>query len=214
MLKIKIFTVNMVEENTYVVSDETKAAVIIDCGAFDADERKAIADYIEEEGLTLTALINTHGHFDHVFGLQWAADTYGVGLAIAEEELDNYNNAAPYMMQFMRCGSPFSTPRPTRLLHEGDEIQVGRHTFRVIATPGHTPGGICFYDAEAKVLFSGDSLFEANIGRCDLPGGNLNSLITSLKEKVLTLPGHVVVYPGHGSTTVISYEREHNPYLQ
>lgn len=213
MLTIKTFPVNMIEENTYVVSDETKAAAIVDCGAFDVDERKAIADYIQQEDLTITALINTHGHFDHVFGLQWAADTYGVGLAIAEEELDNYNNAAPYMLQFMRRGAPFPIPRPTRLLHEGDEIQVGRHTFRVIATPGHTPGGICFYDAEAQVLFSGDSLFEAEIGRCDLPGGNLNSLITSLQEKVLTLPEDVVVYPGHGPTTTIAHERRHNPYL-
>lgn len=213
MLTIKTFPVNMIEENTYVVSDETKAAVIVDCGAFDAEERKAIADYIEQEGLTITALINTHGHFDHVFGLQWAADTYAAGLAIAEDELDNYHNAAPYMVQFMRRGTPFPIPRPTRLLHEGDEIQVGRHTFRVIATPGHTPGGICFYDAEAKVLFSGDSLFQAEIGRCDLPGGSFESLVTSLQEKVLTLPEDVVVYPGHGPTTTIAHERRYNPYL-
>ena len=213
MLTIKTFAVNMVEENTYVVSDETRAALIVDCGAYSPDEREALAQYIEQEGLTVTGLINTHGHFDHVFGLQWAAEKYGVELAIAEDELDNYRHAAEHMVAFMRRGVAFDVPQPARLLHEGDTITLGNHTLRVIATPGHTPGGICFYDENDGVIFTGDSLFQANIGRCDLPGGDLQSLVDSLQSKVLTLPEEVVVYPGHGPTTTVGFERINTPYL-
>lgn len=213
MLNIQVFPVNMVEENTYVVSDETQEAAIIDCGALYAEEREAIAEYVRSRQLRVTHLLNTHGHFDHVFGCQWASDTFGAGVALHADELSNYQRAAADMIAFMRRGVPFDLPKPTRLLQEGDVVQVGKHRFSVIFTPGHTPGGCCFYCAEEKVLFAGDSLFRANIGRCDLPGGNLESLITSLRARVLTLPDDVVVYCGHGETTTIGYERTHNPYL-
>ena len=213
MLNIQVFPVNMVEENTYVVSDDTHEAAIIDCGALYAEEREAILEYVRSRQLRVTCLLNTHGHFDHVLGCQWASDTFGVGVEIHIDELENYQRSASDMVAFLRRGVPFDLPTPVRLLEGGDTVQVGEHEFRVISTPGHTPGGCCFYCAEEKVLFAGDSLFRANIGRCDLPGGNLESLITSLRARVLTLPDDVVVYSGHGEPTTIGFERVHNPYL-
>lgn len=213
MLNIRTFPVNMVEENTYVVSDETNEAAIIDCGAQTAKEREAIATYIAQHRLRVVRLLNTHGHFDHIFGCQWAADTYGVGVEIHENEVNHYLHAADDMVRFLRRGVAFPIPRPARLLHDGDTLTLGSHTLHVIHTPGHTPGGVCFYCPEEKTLFAGDSLFRGNIGRCDLPGGNLNHLVESLRQRVLTLPEDVTVYCGHGPTTTIGFEHRHNPYL-
>ncbi len=214
MLTIRTFPVNMIEENTYVVSDNaTRQAAIIDCGALHAEERTAIAAYITEQQLHVAHLLNTHGHFDHVFGLQWAADTYHTLPKLHAEEEALYLAAEAGMEMLMRRKVSLPVPPVGTRLHDGDTITLGHHTFRVIFTPGHTPGGVCFYDAEAQVLFSGDSLFRAEIGRCDLPGGNFEALTDALRTRILTLPDETTVYPGHGPTTTIAYERVHNPYL-
>ncbi len=214
MLTIKRFTVNLIEENCYILSDETREAVIIDCGALFPAEQETLRAYITEGKLTPRHLLCTHGHFDHVFGAQFVADTYGLQPEICADDLDTYAGSREQMRLFIRQDIPFSLPAPGPALHDGDTIAFGSHTLRVIATPGHTPGGVCFYCAEENALISGDSLFRHEIGRCDLPGGDERALVSALKRRLLVLPGQTKVYPGHGPATTIAEERAANPYLQ
>lgn len=213
MLTIQRFQVNFIEENCYVVSDDTREAVIIDCGAFFPEENKAIAAYVSEQHLTLRHLLCTHGHFDHVFGAQFVADTYGLNPEICHVEVSTYQQAKTQMAAFLHRDFPLSLPPVGNTFKENDVITFGHHQLRVIETPGHTPGGVCFYDETEQVLFSGDSLFRYSIGRCDLPGGNETQLVRALREKVLTLPENVKVLPGHGEATTIGEEKKYNRML-
>ncbi|MDO5074717.1 MAG: MBL fold metallo-hydrolase [Bacteroidales bacterium] len=215
MLHVQVFTCNMVEENTYIIHDTaTREAAIIDCGALYPHEQKNLLDYIQEHELRIVHLLNTHGHFDHVFGLQWASETFGVRPMLHQAEETLYLAAEEGLKLFFPHPFPLPVPPIGKLLQEGDSIPLGEHNLKVLFTPGHTPGGVCFYDEQAAVLLAGDSLFQENIGRCDLPGGNLSTLLQSLRDKLLPLPDAVVVYPGHGPSTTIGHERKYNPYLQ
>lgn len=213
-MKIVRFVCNMVQENCYLAYDETRQAVLFDCGAFTEEEQHAIHKFLTDNKLRLSLLLNTHGHFDHIFGAQFIADTYGIHIRLSSEELSTYAAAKEQMRMFMHRDIALNLPTPGETFQDGEVLQAGNMKFEVIATPGHTPGGVCFYEANEGVLFSGDSLFRGEIGRCDLPGGNLHSLVRSLKSRVLTLPNEVNVYPGHGSATDIGFERRNNPYLQ
>lgn len=214
MMQITRFVVNMIEENCYLFYDENGQAALVDCGAFYPEECRAISDFIEQHNLKLTHLLNTHGHFDHVFGASYIYEHYGIGPEMAATERTTYEAAGEQMRQFIHRDLPLTTPPVSRWLNDGDLIEVGSLSLRVIATPGHTPGGICFYCEREGILFSGDSLFHHEIGRCDLPGGSLTQLVTALKTRLLTLPDNVQVLPGHGETTTIGEERRCNPYLQ
>lgn len=214
MITIKRFVVNFIQENCYILHDGTKECIIVDCGALFPEEHQEIKDYITENGLTPRHLLCTHGHFDHVFGVQFIFDTYGLRPEMSKDDEPTYTNARQQLLNFMNQDVPFTLPAPGPFIKEGDAIKFGNHEFIAIATPGHTPGGLCFYCKEEKILLSGDSLFRGDIGRCDLPGGNEQSLVTSLREKVLTLPEDVRVYPGHGPSSTIGYERSHNAYLK
>lgn len=214
MLNIQCFEVNMLGENCYLLWDETREAVIVDCGAFFDEEKTAISAFIAENELNICHLLNTHGHFDHIFGNAFVVDTYGVQPELAWDETDTYLAAAEQMRMFMHREMPLTVPPIGRSLMEGDDITFGSHKLQVIATPGHTPGGICFYCAEEGVLLSGDSLFRQSIGRCDLPGSDERALLTALREKILTLPNEVVVYPGHGPHTTVKFEKENNYYIK
>jgi len=213
MINIQRFTVNFIEENCYVLSDDTHEAVIVDCGANAAAEQDAIRTYIESHALKPRHLLCTHGHFDHIFGAQFVADTYGLLPELSTAERTTYEQAAEQMKLFLHRSLPLALPAIGRTFSESDEICFGTHRLSIIATPGHTPGGVCFYCAEEKILLSGDSLFRYSIGRCDLPGGSEQSLIAALRERVLTLPDDVRVFPGHGAATTIGEERTANPYL-
>lgn len=214
MLNIQRFIVNMIQENCYIVSDETKEGVIIDCGAFYKEEKEAIKEYIEKNGLTIKHLLDTHLHFDHVFGNEFLFNTFGLQPEGSERDLPLYEHIDQQLSDFLGLQDyPIHLPPLKRCLDDGDTVTFGTHTFKVIATPGHTPGGLDFYCAEEKVLFSGDSLFRRSVGRTDFPGGNYNELITSLKKKVLVLPDDVKVLPGHMLSTTIGYEKENNPYF-
>lgn len=213
MLTIQRFQVNFIEENCYVVSDDTREAVIIDCGAFFPEEHKAIAAYVSEQHLTLRHLLCTHGHFDHVFGAQFVADTYGLNPEMCHLEVSTYQQAKTQMAAFLHRDFPLSLPPVGNTFKENDVITFGHHQLRVIETPGHTPGGVCFYDETEQVLFSGDSLFRYSIGRCDLPGGDETQLVRALREKVLALPENVKVLPGHGEATTIGEEKMYNRML-
>lgn len=205
----------MLQENCYLLWDETtREAALVDCGAFRDEEKRAISDYIRDNNLTLTHLFNTHAHFDHLFGAEYIYKEYGVGVELSEAERETYAAARKQMISLLRVDLPLETPPVARYFNEGDTLTVGSVSLTVIATPGHTPGGVCFYAEKEGVLFSGDSLFRRQIGRCDFPGGSEASLIQSLRAKVLALPDEVQVLPGHGEPTTVGEERALNVYLQ
>lgn len=213
MLQITRFVVNMIEENTYLLYDETGEAVLIDCGAFYPEEQQAIRNFLTEHRLRLTHLYNTHSHFDHIFGAGFIYKDYGVQIELCADEQSVYEAAAEQMRMFIHRDLPLELPPVGRYFKDGDILAFGNQKLQVIATPGHTPGGVCFYHVESGVLLSGDSLFQGAIGRCDLPGGNEPQLIQALQTRILTLPDEVKVLPGHGDASTIGEERRSNPYL-
>lgn len=213
MIKIQRFVCNFIEENCYVISDSKGHAVIIDCGAFSPEEKERIGQYIEDEQIVPEQYLCTHSHFDHVWGAQFITDTYHLLPRMSHEEQDTYTVVPEQMRLFLHRDFPITLPAAGEAFSEGDTIQAGEIALKVILTPGHTPGGVCFYLESENILFSGDSLFRSSIGRCDLPGGDEHALITSLRQKVLTLPEKVTVLPGHGPATTIGEEKRHNSYL-
>ena len=214
MLTIKKFVFNMVQENTYVVHDETGEGVLIDCGALFEEEQRELEQYVEANNIRLRHLIDTHGHFDHVFGNGFVRDKWGLLPMMHPDDKSVYENSKRTAGLLMRINVNIEITPISRELNEGDVVEFGNHKFSVIHTPGHSPGGVCLYCPEESTLFSGDSLFMHEIGRTDLEGGDYEALINGLKEKILPLPGHTKVYPGHGPSTTIADEAIHNPYLR
>ena len=213
MLNVMTFEVNMLCENCYVVSDETQQAVIIDCGAFYPYDKEAILNYISSKSLEVKHILCTHTHFDHIFGLPFAAKEWGINPIFHEGDAKLYQNMKKQVADFIGHVYQEEMPPVAQYIKEGDEITFGHHQFKVIHTPGHSKGGVSFYCAQEKILFSGDSLFAQSIGRTDLPDGNYKHLIENLTTKILTLPEDTIVYPGHGPTTTIKKEKQSNPYL-
>ena len=212
-LKIESFVVNPVQAHCFVVSDDSGEAVIIDNGRCYAEEYKALERYVQTESLHVIEQWLTHAHFDHMLGVGEAYQRYGAGVRFHQP--DSYLYKDPGGQMRMLFGSEFPC-RPAPVIggfSEEEELVLGHHSFRVIFTPGHTPGGVCFYCEEEKILFSGDSLFANSIGRTDLPGGDFQLLSQSLREKLMVLPEDVIVFPGHGPYTSIGKEKESNPYL-
>lgn len=205
-MQINRFCVNMIQENCYLVWDETRQAALIDCGAYYDEERKAISSIVAEKNLTLTHLFNTHAHFDHLFGASYIYKEYGVKIELCAAEQETYAQAAKFMTNDLHLNLSLELPPVGRWFNDGDKLSFGNTTFEVIATPGHTPGGVCFYCKEDNVLFTGDSLFRQGIGRCDFPGGNETQLVHALKTRILTLPDCVQVLPGHGDISTIAEE--------
>ena len=212
-MNIHRFTCNFIEENCYLLWDETQEAIFIDCGAHADEELVAIAEFVNQHGLHPVCHLLTHGHFDHTFGAQFLYDRYGLTPRLAKEDASLYYSAGEQTLLFLHRRIDYTVPPLGSPVADGDEIRFGSHMLRAIATPGHTPGGLCYYCEAESVLLSGDSLFRGSIGRCDLPGSNLHSLITALRERVKTLPQKTVVLPGHGPQTTINTE-QNNPYLQ
>lgn len=213
MLSVKRFVTNMFAENTYVVSDSlTHEAAVIDAGMLFDDEWQEFDAYIADNRLKVTHLLNTHLHIDHLFGVAEAVRRYGVGLSAssADSFLSDRVEQQAAMFGIRRKMEQIKIEHP---LADGDEIRLGNSTLKVIATPGHSLGGICFYSADDGLLFSGDSLFQTGIGRTDLPGGDYATLIHSITDRLLTLPDDTKVLPGHGPSTTIAQERQYNPFL-
>ena len=214
MLEIKTFVFNPFDENTYLAWDaETREAMVIDPGMYNAAERQEFDGFIRANGLTLTHLVNTHLHLDHTWGNDHITDTYN---------LKTEANSGDSMLgvrrreQAQMFGMNPDALRPLNVeveLRQDDVIKWGTLDFTVLHVPGHSPGGIALYCKEAGVVFSGDSLFERSIGRTDLPGGDYRQLINAIADQMLPLPGETVVYPGHGRSTTIADEAAFNPYL-
>lgn len=210
-MQIKSFTFNPFSENTYVLYDATKECVVIDPGCSNAQEEKELKDYIQTQGLKVVRLLNTHCHIDHVLGNKFVADNYSVPLEIHEDDLAVLRAVPTYSAAY---GFPmYAEQLPEKFLKEGQAVTFGETELDVIFAPGHAPGHVVFYHKDSKNVIGGDVLFQRSIGRTDLPGGNYDTLIQSIKTKLFTLPEDVTVHPGHGPSTTIGEEKKHNPFL-
>jgi hydroxyacylglutathione hydrolase len=211
MLQVKAFTFSPVQENTYVLYNEQGKAIIIDPGCYFSAEQETLKNFIKDTKLQPLQLLNTHCHLDHVFGNKWVHDEFGLELYLHTLEQPLLERA-PFSGE--RWGLPFENYKgPLHFLAEGDTVKLGNDALKVIQAPGHSPGSICFYCEEQGFLIGGDVLFHESIGRTDLPGGDHDTLLNSIREKLFVLPDDVLVYAGHGITTTIGHEKKHNPFL-
>lgn len=201
----------MLQENTYVVSDETREAVVIDCGALYEEERQAIVNYIDKQQLKPVHLLCTHGHFDHNFGNDTIWHTYGLKPEVAAED-ETLMDLKTQVEQMIGTGYQNDVPPIGRLLSTDDTISFGSHQLTILPTPGHTRGSVSFYCQSESIVFTGDTLFHMSIGRTDFPGGSWQQMADSLKL-LATLPADTKVYSGHGEPTTIGEERQYNPYI-
>lgn len=213
MLEYTALEVNPFGELTYIVWDtDTHQAGIIDPGMSNAREQQAVADVIARHHLTLQWIVNTHLHLDHAFGIDWVKEKYGVKLHASMLDAPLGERIPQQAVMFHL---PF-TPRPVVIdtpLAAGDTVALGNYTFTVLASPGHTPGGIVLYCAQAGIAFTGDSIFNGSIGRTDLPGGNHHELLDSVRGILAELPPDTLLLPGHGPSTTAGHELAHNPFL-
>lgn len=212
MIRIERFVCNMLQENCYVVSDDSKECVIIDCGAWYEEERKAMKDYILRNGLTPIHLLCTHGHVDHNFGIDTIHDAYGLCPEIHEQDADLLNHLSDQAVQFTGYRLSNTYPAAGNYLSDGDEIAFGSHTLHVIHTPGHSRGSVCFHIADEHILFSGDTLFRQSIGRTDFEGGSMMQIIQSLRL-LAQLPDETIILSGHGPQSTMGDELRMNPFL-
>tara|TARA_B110000438_G_scaffold96813_1_gene95965 strand:+ start:4427 stop:5065 length:639 start_codon:yes stop_codon:yes gene_type:complete len=211
-MKIKTFTFNPFSENTFIVYDDTKECIIIDPGCYENNERKELEKYISDNNLKPIMLINTHCHIDHVFGNQFVCKRWSLDLQINKLDLDILKNNVE-LAQLYGFENYEISPMPKKFLNENDKINFGNSTLTIILTPGHSPGHISLYSSKEKIIISGDVLFNNGIGRTDLPGGNYDTLIKSIKEKLLVLEDETIVFCGHGPSTTIRKEKLNNPFL-
>lgn len=213
MISIKTFAFNLLQENTYVVSDDTLECVIIDCGAYYDDERRAITDYISSQGLKPVRLLATHGHWDHNLGIDTIYQTYGLQVEAAKED-EFIISDIPHNFQSI-IGAPLRREYPAvgRFFTPDEVIRFGHHSLQVLKTPGHSPGSVVFYCAEERTAFTGDTLFRMSVGRTDFDGGSYTQLMSSLANVLAKLPADTVILPGHGPQSTIDYELSYNPYL-
>ncbi|RMG81380.1 MAG: MBL fold metallo-hydrolase, partial [Bacteroidetes bacterium] len=211
MSSVVSFTFNAFQENTYLIYDDTKACVIIDPGCFDASEKDELVRFIEQNDLRPVRLLNTHCHIDHIFGNRFVSEKYKLPLEIHRGELPVLNEGPRVCMMY---GLPYPEPSPApgKFIEAGDTIEFGNTRLEVLFTPGHSPASISFFCEKDRYVIAGDVLFYGSIGRTDLPGGDLPTLINSIKTQYYPLGDDVRVYPGHGPATTIGFERANNPF--
>lgn len=212
MLAVQVFTFSPIQENTYVLVNEQGEGVVIDPGCYDGAEREALADFFSQNGVQPKLLLQTHCHLDHVFGTRWLAGAYNLVpyLHPLEEEL---LSLAPAMG--LAWDMPFDSYQgPLVYLEPGQILNIGEDRLEVLFVPGHSPGHCCFYCAAQGFVIGGDALFRDSIGRTDLPGGDHETLLRCIRERLFTLPEDTIVLPGHGPGTTIGYEKRNNPYLR
>jgi len=213
MIPVSVFTFSPFEENTYVISTQNKNCIIFDPGCYFATEEQQLKAYIEDKKLNPVLLINTHAHLDHIFGNAFVHKTWGLLPRIHRDELPMLQNA-PQISQAYGLQFTEASPEPDVFLEEGDRIELDGTGMIAILTPGHSIASLSFYNALEGYLIAGDVLFRESIGRTDLPGGDYDTLINGIREKLFVLPDDTIVYPGHGPKTTIGYEKRNNPFLR
>lgn len=212
-MEIKRFIFNPVGVNCYLLWDETKEAVLIDCGALFPAEKEELKTFVANNGITIKHYLNTHLHFDHIFGNPFVEEVFGLKCEASDGDWAWAENIAERVARFgLRYTEKIS--RPGRVLCNGDEVSFGKQTIKVIAVPGHSPGSLAFHIPEHNVLFTGDALFRDSIGRTDFPDSDHATLIKSIKDDLFTLPDCTIVYPGHSEGTSIGYEKDYNMYIR
>ena len=214
MWTIKRLMVNPLQENCYVVSDDSTECVIIDCGTFYQTERDALTNYIREAGLKPVHLLATHGHVDHNFGNADVWRDYGLMVEICAEDQQLVEHLAEQAESILGIHMEIEQPATGRLLKDGDTISFGSHTLQVLQTPGHSHGSCLFYCQQEAVVFTGDTLFRMSIGRTDFAEGSWAEMERSLHDVVARLPQETTVLPGHGPQSTIADELMYNPYLR
>ncbi len=212
-MTVKTFCVNPFEMNCYVYYDErSKEGIIIDPGAYTDEEKWEIENFIKNEGININLILNTHGHIDHIIGNDWAKKLFNVPLLMHKEDLPLIKKA---LVQGEMYGVAFpQPPDPDKFIDESDEIKFGDTVFKLIYTPGHSPGSLCFIDEKEKIIFGGDVLFKNSIGRTDLWMGDIDVLLDSINNKVFKYGDEYKIYPGHMEETTIGDEKKYNPFLR
>lgn len=212
MLQIKSFEFSPIQENTYILYNEFNECIVIDPGCYFDEEKETLADFIKTKGLKPLQLLNTHCHLDHVFGNKFVAEEYGLTLKIHEGEKKVLDFAPTSGLMY---NMPFDNYTGDIIyLNAGDIIKLGADELQVLLTPGHSPASLSFYCKADGFVISGDALFKQSIGRTDLPGGDFDTLIESIKTQLFVLPGDTKVFSGHGPVTTIGEEKLTNPYVQ
>ena len=213
MIKIKNFTFSAFAENTYVVWDESsKETMIVDPGCSDHYEEKELENFISSNNLKVKYLVNTHCHIDHIFGCRFVKEKYKVPYYAPENDLPLIENFEK-QIEFVEIEIISKPPVPDHFVTEDLKLKLGETEPVFLFTPGHTPGEFCIYFKEEKFCITGDVLFQNSIGRTDLWAGDYNTLLESIKTKLLTLPDDTIIYPGHGDQSTIGDEKKYNPFL-
>lgn len=211
MLSVYHFTFNPFQENTYIIYNEEKRCIIIDPGMYNVHEEMMLDNFITSSGLKPEYLINTHCHIDHILGNTYCAEKYNLALhahTLERGMMDmGRTSASLYGLKYTES-VPISV-----FIDEKDTIRLGNDELKILFTPGHSPGSLSFYDEQGKFVIAGDALFRESIGRTDLPGGDHQTLIQAIREKLFTLPDQTIVYSGHGPGTTIGHEKLYNPFL-
>ncbi len=212
MIKIKKFVFNTFMVNTYILFDETGDCVLIDAACYELKEQEELRKFIADNNLHLVRNLNTHCHIDHVLGNNFIAQVYAI-------RPEYHENSLPFFHTLKEIGSSFGyvitqVPEPVRFLEDKETICWGDSSLEVLYTPGHAEGSVCFYNEKQQFVITGDVLFKDTIGRTDLPSGDFNQLMTSIKTRLFTLPDETIAYPGHGPETTIGYEKENNPFIR
>ncbi len=212
MTQVHCIETNPFGENTYIVYDETGECVIFDPGCYTQEERDQLKAFIEEHQLTPVRLINTHCHLDHIFGNAFVANTWQLGLEIHRGEVSVLARF-PDVCKMYGVPNIQLSPEASAFIEPGDIVAFGNTSLKTLFTPGHSPASLSFYCEASEFVIAGDVLFFESIGRTDLPGGHMETLLASIRSELFTLPGATVVYSGHGPTTTIRHEMESNPFL-
>lgn len=211
MVTIRSFTFNFFSTNTFVLSDETKQCIIIDPGCSKPAEEEELVKYIEKNNLTPVAQVITHFHIDHVLGISFIFNKYGIEATAHEGGKVFWENSESLGFRFGFKGDEFREPK--HFVKEGDLIKFGDSEFEVIEVPGHADGSICLVNNKQHFIMAGDVIFYGSIGRTDLPTGDFDILKTNILNKIFTLDDNYVIYPGHGQKTTVGMERLHNPFI-
>jgi glyoxylase-like metal-dependent hydrolase (beta-lactamase superfamily II) len=211
MITVKKFVVNPIGENSFVISDETGECIFIDPGFYYEEEFDEIKDYVSQNQLVPVKITNTHCHFDHIMGVEFIRDEYGIPFQAHAGDLFWVERAVEQAKMF---GFSMQPVKPINsFLVEGEKILFGNTELEIINIPGHSPGHVVFYNKVENFIIAGDVLFYGSIGRTDLPGGNYKDLISNIKNKLFSLPNETKVYCGHGPETTLGFEKQTNPFL-